>query len=276
MGNSNITKLFFLFSLIMLLASCEEVIEVDLNEADPRLVVEGRVVNGAGPHLVQLTQSGSYFGEVEFPPVKGATVTISDDEGNTDLLIEQENGMYYTQTIVGMPGRKYTLDIEVDGAEYTASSTMPLAIEIDTTLFYYEDGSTSFFVDSGFYVMGSLIDAKELNYYRMHIFIGSEMEEIKTWYNVPYEDFEFGAELGVSKEIWMNPYEALEWEDTATVVVTSVNKDSYNYFVALSEANASGESFGSIPQNPPSNISNDALGFFDAVTEDEFTVVISF
>ncbi|MBL4625499.1 MAG: DUF4249 domain-containing protein, partial [Flavobacteriales bacterium] len=199
---SYILKSLLPIALGFIVTSCEEVIDIDLNEADPRVVVEGRIVNGNGPHLIQLSESGAYFGESKYPTVKGATVTISDDLGNAELLIEQEDGMYYTQDLIGVPGRTYTLEIQIDEQFYEGSSTMPGAISVDSTLFYYDDGSSSFFADSGFYVMGGFLDSKELNYYRMHAFVGNAMEEVETpWQGVPAQDFELGAQLGVEQQI---------------------------------------------------------------------------
>ena len=260
-------------------SACEKVIEVNLNDADIKLVVEGNVTNGAGPYLIKLTQSGAYFGESTYNKAEGASVTISDGAGNTDVLVEQSAGMYYTQNIQGTPGRSYTLDIDFNNESYTAISKMPAAVIIDTSLFYYDDGSSSIFVDSGFYVLGSFTDTKELDYYRMHAYVGGDSWiEVQTpWMGQPVQDLELGAIPGVASELFVNPFLGFEWQDTVTVVFTAVGKDSYDYFISLAESKASGGGgFGSIPQNPPSNISNGALGFFDAVTEDQFTVIIDF
>ena len=258
-------------------SACEKVIEIDLNEADIKLVVEGNVTNGAGPYLIKLTQSGAYFGESSYNKAEGASVTISDDAGNTDVLLEQDAGMYYTQNLQGTPGRSYTLEIDFNDVSYTATAKMPVAVVVDTSLFYYDDGSSSIFVEPGFYVLGSFMDTKELDYYRIQAFVGGDsLVEVRTpWDGNPVEDFQLGAIDGAASQLIVNPFIAFKSQDTVTIMLNSVSKDSYDYFVSLSESKASGGGgFGSIPQNPPSNISNGALGFFDAYTEDQFTVVI--
>ena len=258
-------------------SACEKVIEIDLNEADIKLVVEGNVTNGAGPYLIKLTQSGAYFGESTYNKAEGASLTISDDAGNTDVLVEQSAGMYYTQNLQGTPGRFYTLEIDFNDVSYSATAKMPVAVVVDTSLFYYDDGSSSIFVDPGFYVLGSFMDTKELDYYRIQAFVGGDsLVEVRTpWDGNPVEDFQLGAIVGVASQLLVNPFIAFKLQDTVTIMLNSVSKDSYDYFVSLSESKASGGGgFGSIPQNPPSNISNGALGFFDAYTEDQFTVVI--
>ena len=260
-------------------SACEKVIEIDLNEADIKLVVEGNITNGAGPYLIKLSQSGAYFGESTYNKAEGASITISDDAGNTDVLEEQEAGMYYTQNLQGNPGRSYTLAIDFNDVSYSATAKMPVELVVDTSLFYYDDGSSSVFVDPGFYVLGSFMDTREVDYYRIQAFVGGDsLVEVRTaWNGNPIEDIQFGAIDGVASQLLVNPFVSFKLQDTVTIMLTSVSKDSYDYFVSLSESKASGGGgFGSIPQNPPSNISNGALGFFDAYTEDQFTVIIDF
>ncbi len=66
---------------IFLLQGCQKVIEVDLNNAEPRIVIEGLITDSPGPYAVIISMSGSYFNQPELPPVSDAFVTVSDDEG---------------------------------------------------------------------------------------------------------------------------------------------------------------------------------------------------
>jgi hypothetical protein len=85
------------------LASCEKVVNVDLNNAEPKLVIEG-LVNNASAAKVTISRSVPFSNSNSFPVVTGAAVSISDNAGNT-----------------------YT----VAGKIYTASSTMPPQVDFE-------------------------------------------------------------------------------------------------------------------------------------------------
>ena len=74
--------------IVFILTGCQKVINVDLNEAAPRIVIEGLITDEPGPYAVSLTKSGSYFNQPVLATVSGATVTITDDAGTTDSLKE--------------------------------------------------------------------------------------------------------------------------------------------------------------------------------------------
>ncbi|MFA9389039.1 MAG: DUF4249 domain-containing protein [Prolixibacteraceae bacterium] len=82
---------FILF--VFLFSSCIEEYDLKINEAEPRLVVEGLITNTPGPHYIRLTKSetGSYISTVKNTtqnaiPVKDATVIITDDYDQIDTL----------------------------------------------------------------------------------------------------------------------------------------------------------------------------------------------
>src|SRR5271157_6079445 len=75
---------------------CEKVISLDLNVAPPALVIYGAISDSAGPYIVTLSKSGSYFNPPVANPVSGAAVTISDNAGNVDTLKEVTAGTYHT------------------------------------------------------------------------------------------------------------------------------------------------------------------------------------
>ena len=73
-------RLLVVILAVLLTASCaEKVIKVDLNDADPRIVIEGIVMEGPGPQTVHISMTTDYYQPSEYPPVMGATVTIADD-----------------------------------------------------------------------------------------------------------------------------------------------------------------------------------------------------
>ena len=70
------TNVLYLLVTLIFITGCTEVIDIDLNETDPALVVEGLITDRPGPYTVKLALTTSYF-ESETPPTVDAFVTIT-------------------------------------------------------------------------------------------------------------------------------------------------------------------------------------------------------
>lgn len=85
------------------------------------LVVEGLVTDRPGPYTVKLTQTADYSFKSVNLLTTGATVTLSDNAGNQEVLKEKAGGIYQTSAtgIRGVAGRTYKLMIQTrDGKKY--------------------------------------------------------------------------------------------------------------------------------------------------------------
>jgi hypothetical protein len=82
------------------------------------LVVYGMVTNENGPHEITILKTKKINSKVN-EPVKGANVSISDDNGDIVPLTEDSVGKYHTpETFAGQIGVKYKLNIELQGKQY--------------------------------------------------------------------------------------------------------------------------------------------------------------
>lgn len=148
------TYTFFLFSLLGLTSCFEpEELILDLNEESP-IVIQGLVTNLEGPYFVQVYKvknaaerskfSQTVYLDSAYVAINNATVTLTDDLGNIDVLESFNDtlnplnpnsgppddfanfGFYKTTTnLKGEPGHTYTLTVVVDGKTYEATATMP-------------------------------------------------------------------------------------------------------------------------------------------------------
>lgn len=131
-------KVFLLGTLLMV--SCTERIQIELDSTYTRLVVQGSVTSDSVRHRVLLTTSSDYFSNMSSPQVSGAVVKISFDMQSLTLA---ENpffpGLYETpEAFKGVIGTTYELDIsqvdvDEDGQdeEYHAESTMRGGAELE-------------------------------------------------------------------------------------------------------------------------------------------------
>jgi hypothetical protein len=256
----NLVQLFFTFLTVFIFPTCQKVINVDLNEAAPRIVIEGLITDRKGPYTVKISKSGSYFNQPVLPPVPGAEVTITDDSGIIDTLKEFMPGIYLTTKIRGTTGETYTLKVLSDNQEYTGTSTMYSHVYIDSlnlnktqSLRFGFGGGTNDVVrvelDCFFR------DPYEKNFYRLKV-TGSD-----TLLNNNYRLFDDQYTNGQEIELRAARVKA---GDTIKIELYSLDKQTYSYYRTLEDLLQINPFFGSTPANPNTNLTNGALGYFGA------------
>lgn len=118
-------KLILLVVFFGIFSSCEDVVDVELNNAPPRLVIEANLnvwENGTARASVRLTTTAPFF-DNEVPLVSGATVTVTDENGAVYPFIYSDNG-FYTADLVPQINTEYTLHIIYNDEIYTATETL--------------------------------------------------------------------------------------------------------------------------------------------------------
>jgi hypothetical protein len=118
-------KILFLFFLFVTLVSCEDVIDVELNTAEPRLVIEASInllEDGSSQSFVKLTTTAPFF-DNEVPFVDSASVVITSENGTVYPFTYTEGGVYQSSLIPEF-GVTYALEIVYNGEIYTASEQL--------------------------------------------------------------------------------------------------------------------------------------------------------
>lgn len=266
-------SLLIVLSLISIsqFPGCQKVIDIDLNEAAPRIVIEGLINDRRGPYAVSISKSGSYFNEPVLPTVSGARVIISDNTGTTDTLRETAPGIYLTSRIRGIPGRTYKLKVIAENQEYTGTSTMYSHVNIDSLSLVRSEIQHFDFGNSNENELNMEIhchfkDPPEKNYYRIRVF---KNDSINTQnYRLFDDQYTNGSqtELRVARAEKGADYR---------VELMSIDKPTYNYYRTLEDVLYTNPFFGSTPANPNTNLSNGALGYFGAYAVSVKTIEIT-
>lgn len=248
----NIIPLIFFFS-------CTEVVEFDLAEADPKLVVEGLITDQAGPHYVRLTKTTSFYSESKPISIPDAEIIITDNLGNKDTLEYSSDGYYLTQTLQGVPGRTYFLEITAGGEQYVSQTTLPAVPKIDSMKVYYFNDTSSFLGQVGYYVTFHFKDPQnQSNYYLWKIYSNGELLN-------ETDDIFISDDQGLQENNQLQIPHSYALGDTARVEMFSLTKEGYDFYYGVqTNLNNDGGFFSSPPANPLSNISNGALGLFQA------------
>ncbi len=119
--------------LILIFSSCEEVVDIDLQESSPRLVVEASIIwekeTNGNTQIIKLTKTTPYF-QTENSAAEGASVTITSDSGNLYDFSEIEPGIYINSRFIPELNNEYELTIEYKNEIYTAIERMIPVVEL--------------------------------------------------------------------------------------------------------------------------------------------------
>ena len=126
--------------MLLILISCEDVITPELPTNDPILVVDAWLNNLNDEQKIILSSTQDYLDSTSSPSVSGAIVQVSDNLGNVFDFVESVPGEYVWQPTnlknsLGDVGSSYTLNIQHDGKEIIAQSTMNRTSTIDSVNF---------------------------------------------------------------------------------------------------------------------------------------------
>lgn len=132
-NNRLIILTMLLVSLIFM--SCEDVIDVDLETAEPRLVVDASIQwqkgTSGNDQRIKLSTSTGYF-STAIPTVSGATVYIKNSSDVAFDFIEiPGTGEYVCSTFVPVINETYTLTVIANGQTLTATETLKPVPVID-------------------------------------------------------------------------------------------------------------------------------------------------
>lgn len=251
----------YLFIISALFVSCEDVIELDLNESAPHLVIVGEITNQTDQQVVTLSKTVPFTSESRFEGISNAQVEVVDGHGTVFRFTERSPGVYVADHFAGIEFETYELHVSVDGKAYTASSQMPPLVGIDSVGTAVSD----LFGEEQKYVALKYQDPPhEPNYYRYLISVNDGPVQFVYVASDKFNDGKYVSErLG-------NPDEDLVTGDAVVVYMQCVDKAMFDFWNAVQATNPG----TAAPANPPSNISNGALGYFGAYSMAKITTEI--
>lgn len=260
MNISHKLVLIGLLLLSFLFLSCEKEIDVDLHSVPSRIVIEGIVKQG---ELARVKVSKTLdFGDADYPFLKDATVRIVDNQGNEETLKQDSSGWYVAEQLKGVPERTYALSVRYEDVEYTATSTMPPPVKLDSLTMYKMP-----VMDHAIPMVHFKDPVGEVNqYYRALLFInGKQNKNIRE--AVMSAEFMDGNRISqfISASTPLDE-DAIKRGDDLTIEFQCIDKGVYLFFNTLTQ-------IGSSQTNPATNIKGGALGYFSACTTEQMSII---
>jgi hypothetical protein len=236
------------------------VIDLKLNTSASQIVIQGNINDQPGSCEVKISKTIAFDSTGVYPPVTGAKVVIEDNFGVSKTLAELTPGTY-TSDLYGIIGRTYTLNVNSEGKEYKAVSKIGNPATIDSLTMKKSNFGNLNLINVVFFD-----PFKEANYYHLIEFVNNKRlngTHVTTNLLSPDKAISYSS----SSQDTDNPIES---GDTIIVWVETVDKGVYEYF--RTAGNYRDQSVS--PANPVSNISNGALGYFNACPVREVSVIV--
>lgn len=289
--------IFICCSLLILLSGCEKNINLELNQVEPKIVVEATIENGEAP-VVVLTKSVAYFSKITPAQltnnfVHGADIQISNGIKTHTLkeyTVPLFNGYtfsYYSidstnlsTAFLGQLQTAYTLTIATEGNTYTSKTTIPSYHKVLDSIWY-----KPILTDTSGKQVLVYVRAKDTPGYGDYVryWTKRNREAFLPGFTSVYDDlvidgttYNLAVEPGVDRNAGDNGYNVRSFKkgDTVTLKLSGIDKATYDFWRTMEYTYASiGNPFSS-PTKVLSNISGDALGYFGGYASQYRTIII--
>ncbi|NOX48550.1 MAG: DUF4249 domain-containing protein [Chlorobi bacterium] len=254
-------KLITATILFSVLTSCEKVINFELENAEPQIVIEATTNGTTQTTKVLLSYSGGYYNSDGFEKITGAEIFLTVDSESKQMLTEINPGVYEGFGQIIRPGQSCHLEVSTSGRHYSAFSQMPEIVMIDSA--YYQYSPETLFAPEGYRAIVTFTDPPETgNYYRVMLEVDGQMVTDGIYYLFSDKS---GTQGIVNYVLYRN---TLVPNSRFRVKLFSIDKSTYDYYSELDKLSGSDPGPAqAAPANPENNIQPEALGYFSARAE---------
>jgi Domain of unknown function (DUF4249) len=269
-------KLLFIISVLTCI-SCEQVVNVDLNTAVPRLVVEASInwEKGTSGNLqtIKLTTTAGYYNKV-IPKVSGAIVSVKNSSNTVFDFVEEvsndfPSGKYTCNNFIPTIGENYSLMVIHNGQTYVAQEKLMATPEIkdidqrnDLGLSNDEIGIKVNFIDF----------PNDTNFY---LFLLETAVNPFPQYQITDDQFNEGNIVS-----WLYSNKNLKKDNLMNFTLYGVSETYHNYMRVLLSNSTGGGQFQPPPTKVKGNIINQtekdnyALGYFRLSETDSYRYTV--
>lgn len=239
--------LFFLISIGLIFTACEEVVELDLNTAPPRLTIGARLIKSQNEFTVQsikLSLTRGFY-DTQATPVTNASVQLLDLTNSITYNFEHDSdtpGDYFNLEYIPNLNTNYKLQITYNGEIYESSVEQLIpTVPIDQLV----QGDGTLFEGNEKEVLVTITDDGSRDDY--YIF-----------------DFGFNLFLATKDEFYQGNsftfsyfYDELEAGDTAEISVYGADEAYFNFMTTVIEQTEVGDNpFQTTPSTVRGNLYN--------------------
>jgi hypothetical protein len=252
------------------LASCETPYRLDNEQASPQITIEGLVTDIPGRQYVKVTMSNGFYSSGHTPRITDALVSVTDNLGNETNYVHNPGnhpdsaGIYLPLVpFHGEIGRTYNLKVIADGKVYEANDKINKILPVDSITYNVDDFQSKQKDNKGKIYAVKLFaheDPTTKDFYLFKFFRNDTLAYTNDT-DIYYTDDVFLSEHieGIAAPVFFRKGEKVKVESY------SISRNGYVFYNDLSTLlNNDSGMFSPIPSSPRTNLSNGALGFFQA------------
>lgn len=273
----------FIVSFLLLFSSCEDVVQVKLDEGSKLYVIDAFITNQNQLQKVLVTQSDNYFSNQEAPVVSNAQVTLTDLTTNAQYSFTYTSDGEYvydagTQPKIDAINHVFELRVKIDGSEYTAMATQKRTAVIDSISAVYNDGTGGFGDGEPFYncllwardKVDQTADYYWIKTYRNDTLFGGPSDLNTSIDGTNGEVFDANADtLDFTPPGIFLGFNSYQKNDVCKVEIHSISRECYNFLNQAVAQIQNGGLFATTPENvrtnivTPSGAATKAIGWFN-------------
>ncbi len=272
-------KIFFAIIFIRSFSSCEDVIQIKLDEGTKLLVVDAFINDMRTPQRVRLTLSDSYFSGVNPPGVLGANVVLNDLTNSksfnfTDIGNGDYNYNLNPLDTIAFVNHAYQLEVNYNGFKYTSTATEFRTTPVNDITVNYREATA--FTNAGYYCVlwgvdktGPVSDYYWIKSFKNGVFYGKGSQM-----NLAIDG---AGGSGADGYLFIPPIasritprgEVFQSNDICRVEIHSLSLETYNFLDQTRSQTTNSGLFATTPENVKTNIitpngaTTKALGWFN-------------
>lgn len=264
--------------------ACEKIVEVELPDENPRLVIESQITTQKDLWKVRVTSSQAYFNQNDAEAIANAVVSIEGTDGQNVVLSHSDTGMFVSaDSLTCSIGESYTLRVDYGGQSYSATEMVKGGFPLDTIASYFLPDNNGF-IPAGIYVFIQGTENPEpgdyylFKAYRNDTLISTQVDSDEfgsvSYLNENFDSRQILAELALGKTPRPFPF-LVEPGDSVRIEQFAITREYYQFIIDLdAQRGRSGTPFDPPPANPNNNISNGGLGYFSVAHKEQGDILI--
>lgn len=240
--------------------ACQELIDLDLAQSEPKVVIEGVFTDAEGPHRIKISKTINYYDTGKTPPVTDAVVQLLDSAENllSTFVYKAEDSVYMSpESLKGEVGKIYIVKIEAEGDIYQSSGTILRNATLDSLYYLSEEQleqtGQPVFGEGYFLFANGNLNRSGVQYFKLQLEVNDTLKNSRS-------DL---ANSILSSEFFGNEFRGLpipgsfEKDDTVSLKLFSLNEPVYDYYIEfINLLFNDGGVFSPPPVNATSNVSN--------------------
>lgn len=262
----------FSFVLVLFFSSCEDVVNLDLETGQTRIVVDAEIIWKKGTtgneQTIKISKTAPYYNNTT-PKVSGAQVKVENSNGDIFTFNETAPGFYTCNNFVPAINMDYVLFVEAEGQKFTATERLTSVTTIDKTeQNIVPDFGGKNIIELTFYYKDPV---DEVNYYLTDY---QSKFLLFPQYELTYDQFFNGNQVSTR---FSN--EDMKAGNIVEITHRGISKNFYNYMNLILEA-SSANPFSVVSGNIRGNIINTtnpdnfAMGYFRLCEADHVSYTV--